>query len=196
MFSLPFTSKAAKEPPTASPAAASVPAPTSVPTLADPIESHPESTTTRSPVLSARSIKQLGLFFAGAGFLTFSTLVTRRAIARKQIASLPKFYQPSHRPPINGGDRTEGSLVALEALNLATLNVISFGIMAAGGLSWAFDISSVEDLRSRARRHVGYQPGEIDEKAEKEIEEWVTRVLLKKEKPGEGEGEGGGKKED
>lgn len=130
-------------------------------------------------------MKQLGLFFAGAGFFTFSMLVTRRSVARKVTASLPKFYQPSHKAPSRGAKDPKDSLIAFEALNLATLNVLSFAMMATGGAAWAFDISSVEDLRAMARSKIGLAAGEIDEEAEREVEEFVSK-LLKKKKPAEG----------
>ncbi|KAI0111005.1 hypothetical protein F4776DRAFT_356297 [Hypoxylon sp. NC0597] len=133
----------------------------------------------RPPVLSQRSLKQLGLFFAGGGFLALSTLITRRAIARKHMATIPQFYQPSNRPVSKM--QSDSSLIALEALNLATLNVMGFGIMITGGLAWAFDISSIDDLRRMARRHIGPPGGQTDEEAEREVEEWVAKVLLRKE---------------
>ncbi|OTA87524.1 hypothetical protein M434DRAFT_59890, partial [Hypoxylon sp. CO27-5] len=126
-----------------------------------------------------RSLKQLGLFFAGGGFLALSTLMTRRAITRKHMATIPQFYQPSNRPVSK--IQSDSSLIALEALNLATLNVMGFGIMMTGGLAWAFDISSIDDLRRMARRHIGPPGGRTDEEAEREIEEWVAKVLLRKE---------------
>ena len=46
-----------------------------------------------------RSTKQLGLFFAGAGFLVLSTMITRRAVARKMTDSAPRLFQPSHHGP-------------------------------------------------------------------------------------------------
>ena len=135
---------------------------------------------TRPSVLSQRSLKQLSLFFAGAGFLSLATLITRRSIARKQMATLPKFYTQSNRPVNKIG--SDSSLIALEALNLATLNVLGFGIMMTGGVSWAFDISSIDDLRRMARKHIGPAGGRTDEEAEREVEEWVAKVLLRKEK--------------
>ena len=139
-----------------------------------------EETRARPPVFSERSLRQLGLFFAGAGFLTLSTLITRRSIARKRIATIPSFYQPSNRPVSKIS--SDSSLIALEALNLATLNVMGFGIMCTGGLAWALDISSIDDLRKKARSHIGPAGGYTDEEAEREVEEWVAKVLLKKEK--------------
>ncbi|KAI0509237.1 hypothetical protein F5B22DRAFT_367568 [Xylaria bambusicola] len=134
----------------------------------------------RSSILSQRSLKQLGLFFAGAGFLSLATLITRRSIVRKRIATIPKFYTQSNRPVDKIG--SDSSLIALEALNLATLNVLGFGIMMTGGISWAFDISSIDDLRTMARKHIGPSGGRTDEEAEREVEEWVAKVLLRKEK--------------
>lgn len=133
----------------------------------------------QSSIFSQRSMKQLGLFFAGAGFLTLSTLITRRSIVRKRIATIPSFYQPSNQP-VNTMS-SDSSLIALEALNLATLNVLGFGVMCTGGLAWAFDISSIDDLRKKARGHIGPTGGYTDEEAEREVEEWVAKVLGRKE---------------
>ncbi|KAI1123906.1 hypothetical protein F5Y10DRAFT_41460 [Nemania abortiva] len=135
---------------------------------------------TRPSIFSQRSLKQLGLFFAGAGFLSLATLITRRSVARKHIATLPRFYTQSNRPVDKIG--SDSSLIALEALNLATLNVVGFAIMMTGGVSWAFDISNIDDLRRMARKHIGPSGGRTDEEAEQEIEEWVAKVLLRKEK--------------
>ncbi len=128
-------------------------------------------------------MKQLGLFFAGASFLSLSTLITRRAVVRKRLATIPSFYQPSNRPVTTLG--SDSSLIALEALNLATLNVIGFGIMCTGGLAWAFDMSSIDDLRRRARGRIGPTGGYTDEEAEREVEEWVAKILGRKEQDGQ-----------
>ncbi|KAI0883824.1 uncharacterized protein GGS22DRAFT_26406 [Annulohypoxylon maeteangense] len=133
----------------------------------------------RPPIFSERSLKQLGLFFGGAGFMFLSTLITRRSVTRKYMATVPKFYNQSNRPAIKAP--SDGSLIALEALNLATLNVMGFGIMTTGGLAWAFDVSSVDDLRAMARRSYGIRGGQTDEEAEREIEEWIASVLGRKE---------------
>ena len=69
-------------------------------------------------------------------------------------------------------------MMAAEALTLATLNVVSFATMAAGGTSWALDILSVEDLRRKARRTLyGGSEANLDEEAEKEVAEWVAKTL-------------------
>lgn len=126
---------------------------------------------------SRRSMQQLGIFAAGAGFFLFSTMITRRSISRKKLASLPKFYSPSHAAAGQTGN-PEGNLIAVEALGLATLNVMSAGIMTFGGIAWAFDLSSVEELRERTRKSIHGEAGNLDEKAEKEFEEWAAKVLI------------------
>lgn len=152
------------------------------------------------PVFSARSLRQLGLFFGGASFLYLSMLITRRAVARHQAAARLKFYQPNHllghtqRDPPRRGDPK----LAFEALHLATLNTASFAVMMTGGLSWAFDISSVDDLRRIARRSIeaaagGAAGGDTDLDAEKEVAEWVAKTLglelpPKQEGPENGDG--------
>ncbi|KAI0401572.1 hypothetical protein F4802DRAFT_421499 [Xylaria palmicola] len=134
---------------------------------------------TRPFILSQRSLKQLGFFFAGAGFLSLATLITRRSITRKRLATLPRFYTQSNRPV----DKiSSDGLIALEALNLATLNVVGFAVMMTGGLSWAFDVSNIDDLRSLARKHIGPSGGQTDEEAEKEIQEFLAKFLHRKEK--------------
>lgn len=132
-----------------------------------------------------RSAKQLGLFFAGAGFLTASALISRRAVARKMVDAYPKLFQPSHHgprpPPRNPVEKSEDTLVAVEALGLATLNVLSFGVMMTGGLMYAFDISTVEDLRHKARRKLYGANGVVDEAAEQQVEDWIADVLSRRE---------------
>ncbi|CAP68135.1 uncharacterized protein PODANS_1_20000 [Podospora anserina S mat+] len=133
------------------------------------------------PVFSERSLRQMGLMAAGGGFLALSILVTRRAIARQMIMSRLKYYssnpialpsQPLKRDP----------LIAFTALNYATLNTMAFGIMFVGGLSWAFNISTLEELRqasrySMARSISSAMGGEEDKEAEKELVEWMAKQL-------------------
>ncbi|CAK7226693.1 hypothetical protein SBRCBS47491_006316 [Sporothrix bragantina] len=150
-----------------------------------------------SSLFGARSMKQLGLFFAGAGFLALSTTLTRRAVVRRKLAAELKFYSPSGTgmTTLTGSSASaesaaasatreeapQGSFMAIEALNLATLNVLSFFLMMTGGFSWALDLSSVDDLRALAQRYTrtpgasGY--AKTDEEAEREMEEWVAKIL-------------------
>lgn len=132
-----------------------------------------------------RSAKQLGLFFAGAAFLTGSALISRRAVARKMTDAYPKLFQPSHHgpraPPRNPAEKTDDTLVAVEALGLATLNVFSFGVMMTGGLMYAFDISNVEDLRHKARRKLYGPNGVVDDAAEQQMEDWIADILSRRD---------------
>lgn len=135
------------------------------------------------PVTSPRSLRQLGLFFGGAGFLFVSVMITRRAAARYQIASQLKYFQPSNGNGLtHQGPPPKDPLMALQALNLATLNTLSFAIMMAGGVSWALDISSAEDLKRLARRSMAKSGGgELDQAAEEEVAQWVAKTLGIKE---------------
>ena len=71
---------------------------------------------------------------------------------------------------------------AFEALNIATVNVLSVGMMVSGGLLWAFDISSLDDMRRRVRTGLGVDGIRTDEDAEEEIEEWFATVLMRKDR--------------
>jgi hypothetical protein len=134
----------------------------------------PES---QSMFFSPRSRRQLSLFAAGAGFFALSTVITRRSIARRYKASIPKFYHPSN----HANSEINGALEAFEALNIATVNVLSVGMMLSGGLLWAFDISSLEDIRKKVRTNIGVNTTRTDQDAEEEIEEWFASVLARKE---------------
>ena len=131
-----------------------------------------------SAITSPRSRKQLGLFFGGASFFLLSTVITRRSLVRRYKAITPKFYQPNTRPntTFNAG------LEAFEALNLATVNVCSLAMMVAGGTLWAFDISSMDDMRRKIRGGLGVDgSGRSEKDAEEEMEEWLATVLARKE---------------
>ncbi|KAI9778272.1 MAG: hypothetical protein M1839_008296 [Geoglossum umbratile] len=120
-----------------------------------------------------RSRKQFGLFLAGAGFVALSTLITRRSLVRRYKSSIPTFYQPNNRP-----NSVNGAMEAFEALNIATINVTSFAVMATGGMLYAFDISSLADLRRKVRGGLGVDGTEKD--AEEEFEGWLASVLARK----------------
>lgn len=91
--------------------------------------------------------------------------------------------------------RAEGSVMAAEALALATLNVAAFAVMLAGGLAWAFDLSSVADLRARARlrlhRQTGGEADDDDGALDREVEEWAAGWLARVGVVVEGDGRGG-----
>lgn len=147
-----------------------------------------------------RSAKQLGLFFAGATFLAASATISRRAVNRKMITCYPKQFQPSHHgtkgPPRSPAEKGDDQLVAVEALGLATLNVMSFGVMLTGGLMWGFDIANVEELRMKARSSLYGPNGVVDEAAEQQVEDWIVDVLSRRDKTeGQESNESGPKKD-
>ncbi|KAK3394117.1 hypothetical protein B0H63DRAFT_36340 [Podospora didyma] len=134
-----------------------------------------------TPFFSSRSMRQLGLYFGGVGFVALSVMVSRRAVTRHMKLAKIRYFQPNLHtgtkangaPEIGGRD----PFIPVEALGLATLNVISAAIMVAGGITWAFDISSVDDLRAMARRSMELQGGFTDTEAEREVTEWVASML-------------------
>ncbi|MCJ1380796.1 hypothetical protein MMC17_003905 [Xylographa soralifera] len=159
--------------------------------------STPPTRTAPPPTLtSQRSLRQLSLFFAGSTFFALSTLITRRALTRRRLAIFPSFYHPSNQPPKQPVD---GALEAVEALGLATVNVLSVGMLAVGGTLWALDIGSLEDLQRKVRRGMGGEGsasgiGKGDREMEEEWEEWLAGVVERRKWKGKGKvrGEGEG----
>ncbi|KAJ5162247.1 hypothetical protein N7492_007639 [Penicillium capsulatum] len=118
--------------------------------------------------------RNLKLFFGGMAFFSFSLWVTRRAHIKKRIACTPPFYTSStyHQPNVSGAAE------ALEALNLATINVLSFGMMSSGAALYALDINNLEDARRIMRAGIeGGTPSKSDEELEQDVTEWVTKML-------------------
>ncbi|KAJ5153144.1 uncharacterized protein N7482_009622 [Penicillium canariense] len=116
----------------------------------------------------------LKLFCGGLAFFALSLYITRRATIRRRLACMPPFYSSSvyFQPNVNG------AMEAFEALNLATINVISFSMMASGGVMCALNVNSLEDMRKVMRGSLeGVAAGKSDEELEKEVAEWVSSVL-------------------
>lgn len=126
-----------------------------------------------------RERRQDALLFGGIAFTCLSLLVTRRTLLRKHGA-YPKTFTPSNAPP----PPVSGGLDAAEALGLATLNVCSFAMVAAGGLMKYFDIGDLEDMREQVRRGIGFDVYGGDSEADKEMEAWVADVLSRKDDQG------------
>ncbi|KAE8149546.1 hypothetical protein BDV25DRAFT_172742 [Aspergillus avenaceus] len=119
------------------------------------------------------------LLFGGLTFFAFSFWMTRRALNKRYLASIPPFYTSSlyHKPKVNGGAD------AFEALNLATLNVLSLGMAGTGGVMCALDVNGIEDMRAFVRKGFYGDGGglsEADEELERSVEEWVGNVLGEK----------------
>ncbi|KAL2269533.1 hypothetical protein VTJ83DRAFT_1717 [Remersonia thermophila] len=163
-------------------------------------------------VLSRRSLRQLGLMLGGAGFLYWSVMISRRAAVRHHLASQLRFFTGHHEylalrgmglkdlphhPSLPSIAQRREPFLALEALGLASLNLMSFAIMAVGGLSWAFDVSELEDLRKYSRRSLARsverqimreagEGGSVeDAEAESDVLEWFGRTFGVMGGPGE-----------
>lgn len=143
----------------------------------------PEPAYESTPITSPRSLRQLSLFFVGAACFLASTAITRRAIYRRQLRIIPKFYEPNTNPHEHFSPLHD----ALQALNLATINCVSLGIMGVGGALWAADISGVEELRAVTRSRLGY---ELFDKSGYDnpdtAEESLEEAIIRKRKEGDG----------
>ncbi|KFY35353.1 hypothetical protein V494_05986 [Pseudogymnoascus sp. VKM F-4513 (FW-928)] len=145
-----------------------------------PTEAPPAPTAKPAISPGLRNRRQLGLFFGGAMFFGMASMITRRSLVRRYKSIVPSFYQPSNQaaPPLNL--RVE----AMDALTIATANVLSVAMMCTGGMLWAFDIASMDELRAKMRGRLGTErvAGGGNSKAEKELEEWLGGVLLTSKK--------------
>lgn len=130
-------------------------------------------------ITSSRSLRQLGLFFAGSTFVVLSSLVTRRAVLRRNQLTRPSFFHPSNMPPVTP---INGALEALDALGIATINVFSYGIMFSGGLLWAFNISTLAEFKNRVKMPLDLESGE---QKGNELEDgagtWLAAAIVIKE---------------
>ena len=126
---------------------------------------------------------------AGPVFLCASLLVTRRALRRRYLATAPAHFHSNQHPPV--GPPPSGATEALEALNLATLNITAAAMTLVGGTLFALDVCTIEELRRRFRDEDGLG-GELlgegwkeikrkEKEAEEEFEEWMVNVLARKE---------------
>lgn len=143
----------------------------------------PTNNTPKEPPLIPNNAK---LLISGLIFFSLSALITRRALLRKHLATVPPFYTTSmwHKPSISGGQD------AFEALNIATINTVSIAMILAGGTFCVLDIDSVEAARKRYREKMGLEgslkPGtkpskEEEEQFERDMEEWLGSVFEKKD---------------
>lgn len=71
-------------------------------------------------------------------------------------------------------------------MNIATINVVSAGLMLGGGMLYALDISSLDEMRRKVRATIRADGLRADQdEEEKMIEEWIAKTLniqLKEEK--------------
>ncbi|KAH7381721.1 hypothetical protein BKA66DRAFT_512578 [Pyrenochaeta sp. MPI-SDFR-AT-0127] len=112
----------------------------------------PETAYEGTPVTSPRSLRQLSIFFLGSACLLASTAITRKAIWRRQLRIKPKFYEANTNPHEYFSPFSD----ACQALNLATMNCVSVGIMALGGAMWTFDIANLREAQAVLRGRLNY----------------------------------------
>lgn len=83
---------------------------------------------------------------------------------------------------------------AVEALNIATVNVLSVALMATGGTLWYLDINTLDEGRRFLRGGLGVDgSGKSEREAEEEFEEWMASTLARKEEKEMARRGGGGK---
>jgi len=82
-------------------------------------------------------------------------------------------------PPITP---INGALEALDALGIATINVFSYGIMFGGGLLWAFNISTLAELKNRIKMPLDLESGEENgNNSEDYAGNWLAAAIVIKE---------------
>ncbi|KAI9826446.1 MAG: hypothetical protein M1826_006655 [Phylliscum demangeonii] len=137
----------------------------------------------REHFFTPRARRQLTLFFGGACFMAGASLITRRALQRRYRLVRPSFYQPSHAAAssFTAPAAIDGPMEAFEALNIATVYLLSTSFMLTTGTLWALDISTLDELRRVLRAGMGVDddPARLAD-ADRQIEEWVAGVLARK----------------
>ncbi|KAK2749367.1 hypothetical protein FQN57_006299 [Myotisia sp. PD_48] len=128
------------------------------------------------------------LLIGGTAFFMLSAFITRRSLVRRQIAATPAFYTTaSHHQP-----KVSGAMEALEALNLATINVVSVAIISVGAGMKISGIETLEDLRRKVRGGIGVDgTGRSEKDVEEDMEEWIVSVLNRKAEKEKGKQTGG-----
>lgn len=120
--------------------------------VSPPLQTPPEATFERTPVTSPRSLRQVSVFLLGSVCLVASTAITRKAVWRRQLRVKPSFYAPNTNPHEFFSPMSD----ALQALNMATMNCFSVGLMALGGTMWTLDIANLKEARSILRGRLNY----------------------------------------
>lgn len=109
-------------------------------------------------------------------------LITRRSFARKRLQASPAFYTDAPANVARQAAKTSGAMEAMEALNIATVNVLSVALMASGAAMWYLDINSMSDARRKLRGGLGVDgTGRDETQAEEEFEEWMATVLSRRD---------------
>lgn len=122
------------------------------------------------------------IFAAGLAFLGLSILTTRRSLARRRLASRAAFYKDAPTHTEEQAKQVSGALEAVEALNIATINVLSAAMLLTGAGLWYADINSLGDARRMIRGGLGVDGmGKTEAEADEEIEEVIASILARKD---------------
>ena len=122
------------------------------------------------------------IFAAGLAFLGLSIFATRRSLTRRKLASQAAFIKDAPANNAEQAKNVSGALEAVEALNLATINVLSVAMLATGGTLWYLDVNSLADARKMIRGGLGVDgKGMTEQEAEEEIEEVIASILARKD---------------
>jgi len=122
------------------------------------------------------------IFAAGLAFCGLSIITTRRSLNRRRLASQVAFYKDAPAHHVDQSKQVSGALEAVEALNIATINVLSVAMMATGGLLWYLDLNSLADARKMIRGGLGGEgKTKTEQESEEEIEEFIASVLARKD---------------
>ena len=136
------------------------------------------------PVEDRRPQKAPIILAAGLSFFALSLLITRRSFLRKRLAAKPSFYTDSAANTAAQSQRTSGAMEAVEALNIATINVLSVGMMGLGSAMWYLGIEDMSDARRVMRSGMGVDE-QSEEEQQEEFEEWIASALARKEQKDE-----------
>lgn len=119
---------------------------------------------------------------AGLAFFGLSVVTTRRSLARRRIASQAAFFKDAPANNFEQAQNVSGALEAVQALQLATINVLSVTMVATGGALMYLDINSLADARRMIRGGLGVDgKGQTEDEANEEIEEAIASILSRKD---------------
>ena len=149
-----------------------------------PSSSHPQSLAGK-PIRPEQPHRNKIVFASSVVFFGFSILITRRAIFRRQNAHLAEALAAekiARGEPVVAPPKVNSTLEAIEALNVATINVLSIAMMATSGALWYLDINNMDQARFKMRRAMGVDVyAKTEDEANEEIEEWIASTLARKE---------------
>ena len=122
------------------------------------------------------------IFAGGLAFFGLALITTRRSLARRKLASRAAFFKDAPASNQEQAQNVSGAFEAVEALNIATINVLSVAMMATGAGLWYLDVNSLADARKMIRGGLGVDgKGMTEKEADEEIEEAIASILARKD---------------